>query len=71
MSRLHKALERSTGGRPGILPPGAGGQDGEAPQADQPAFAVPWAINDADRPAAARGTPARESEATPGPAEPL
>ena len=48
MSRLHKALERSTGGRPGILPPGAGGQDGEAPQADQPAFAVPWAINDAE-----------------------
>ena len=65
MSRLHKALERATGGRPEILPLGAGAPDGESPQTDQPAFAVPWAINDADRPAGARTERARKSEAAP------
>jgi capsular exopolysaccharide synthesis family protein len=70
MSRLHKALERATGGRPEILPPGAGLPDGESPQTGQPAFAVPWAINDADRPAGARGVPACESASPPGLAEP-
>jgi len=67
MSRLHKALARATGGRPQILPPGAGAPEGASAQADQPAFAVPWAINDADREAGALGEPARESEAAPEP----
>jgi len=70
MSRLHKALERSTGGRPEILPPGAGGQDGERPQADQPAFAVPWAINEADREAGARAERPQDGGPAPEPAAP-
>ena len=70
MSRLHKALGRATGGRPEILPPGAGAPEGESPQTDQPAFAVPWAINDADRPAGPRAERARDSGQAPGPAEP-
>jgi general secretion pathway protein A len=65
VSSLHKALERAAGGPPEILPPGTAAPDGAPPQTDQSAFAVPWPINDADRPAGARREPARESETAP------
>lgn len=45
MSRLHDALQRSTGGNAPIVPPDAGTPSVEEILAGQPASSVPWALD--------------------------
>ena len=47
MSRLHGALQRATEGKAQLVPPDAGASAGQPADANQPAFSVPWALEQA------------------------